>query len=493
MAKKSSSISSTYKVYGIGIALFWGISLKAVISTHVPVDAPTYDDIDILEAYQCAQATYRGLRPQSHDDLRSALALFENQKEKCEAPEWLLAEREILISPLLPAQFSVGVGLRNEESISLPGLDAEVTPNFPMRHGRPDFFGPNLWGEASVSGAVGQNFGLALSATPGGVVALEDSATFQGKAYLQEWNVKLGVGRWEVSAGRTALQVGGPKHGALLLSQGTKPLKLWKMALRPSFPLDGSSAFLGPFALETWFADAGDSAIGISGSKFWAIGLGARPFSFFEFSLLQLYQWGGVGAPTLNAKEILSMLYYSSDPELETKRQRQLLLDVAFWAPRHWVKGYGQILFGPLRFSEETGYLAGLWFPRLGGWEARIEYVTLGRLAYTHPVWTQGMSYEMTPLGHPIGPGGQAIYVDLGFPVWDGTRTALGAFYEARGEHRIEPAEFRVGGTVGLAKRWERLSLLFSGRYASIQNLFYQNGEKKQAFSFWATMIYSAF
>lgn len=474
----------------IFLSLIFSASSVAKISSNVPPESATYELIDRLEAFRCAQPTYRGLRPQSHFDLRNALGLFEKQKEACAAPEWLLAEREVLIRESLQNDVHGGIGLRHEDTIPLPGIDAAVTPNNPLRYGRPDFYGGNLWGELVVNAAAGETIGLAVSATPGFVVAADDYKRFDGKAYLHEWYLKVGYGRAEATLGRTALKVGGPRHGTLLLSDAAKPVNLWKVAVRPSLTLDGTGDFLGPFSFETWLADQG-SGVGVPNSKLWAIGLGARPFDSFEISVLQLNQFGGTGAPPLQASDALQMLYYSGDVRLDSLRQRQMLIDVALWAPSGFAKLYSQFHFESLQDLDGPSALVGLWLPRLGDWDARVEYARTVPSAYTHPFWTQGMTYQGTPLGHPVGPGGQALYLDLGLPVVGLWRPSLGGFYEARGERRAGVAEYRYGATAELVRRWGRIELSSQARYAHIRNQLFVVDEQTDSVSLWATLKYS--
>jgi len=459
----------------------------ARISANVPVDYANYSLIDRLEAYGCAQPTYRALRPQGHADLREAMGLREG-KDACEAPAWLLREREMLIRAQLQNDARVGLYVRNEDPLPLVGIDAAVQPTYPERQGRFDFYGPNLFGELTANAEAGDKVGLAASITPGWVGAFEDYGRLLGRFYLHEGYLKVGYERLELTYGRTALGLGSSPRGGLILGVAAKPLNLWKFAFRPSY----TATLLSAFTVETWLA-TNDPTTGIEDSKLWGIAVGARPFPFFEVTLLELYQFGGVGAPALEGKDYLPMLFYSNDAALQAKRQRNMAIDLGIWGPDHFVKGYGQFLFDELRNADEVSYLAGIWFPKLGEVEARLEWVSTAGKAYQHPVWTQGFTYQGTTLGHPLGADADGVYLDVGFPLDESSRLALSSWYERRGRSLASPLapEDRYGAGAGWTGRWTQTEVTLSARYFHLQNALYQAGQTDDAASVYFLIRYS--
>lgn len=450
------------------------------MSANVPADYLNYALLDRLEAYGCAQPTFRALRPQGQADLAQALTLPEG-KDGCEAPAWLLREREILLRRALQNDARIGLYLRHEDPLPLAGIDAAVEPTFPDRQGRFDYYGANLVGEMTANAEAGQNLGLAASVTPGFVAALEDYNKPLGRMYLHEGFLKVGYGRLELTYGRTALGFGSARHGGLLLGPAAKPLNLWKLGIRPDYASDRLSAF----SAETWIAN-NDPKVGVEDSKLWGIALGARPFPFVEITLLELYQFGGAGAPAMETRDYLEMLSFGNDPALRNKRQRTGGVDLGLWGPNHFIKAYGQLMFDS---SDNLSYLGGLWFPKLGFVEVRAEYASTATTAYQHPFWTQGLTYQGTTLGHPLGPDADGAYLDVGFPVDDQSHLSVGGWYERRGL-TVTP-ENRAGAGATWIGRWIQTEVTLAARYFHVENALNVSGQGDDAASFLMTIRYS--
>src|SRR5262249_23762565 len=143
----------------------WG---KARVSSNVSSSSELYEDLDRLEAYGCAEPTFRALRPQSYFDLHDAIPEIKpDQADPCTtAPAWLLKERAILMKPTPSADLVSEAYFTHNDSTPLLGLEASVTPLYPFREGRPLFNGPNLYNELSVMGEAGKEVGLAFGVTP---------------------------------------------------------------------------------------------------------------------------------------------------------------------------------------------------------------------------------------------------------------------------------------------------------------------------------------
>lgn len=434
------------------------------------------------------------MKPQGHADVREALAIGDG-RDPCTAPPWLQREREILFRPLAQNDARVALVAIEDDPTRLNGIDAYVLPVRPLSQGRPEFPGVNLIGEFLANAEAGQDSGIALSATPGLLLALQDYKDGRGRFYLHEGYIKVGYRRVELTFGRVGLSVGSPAHGSLFLSRATKPLNLWKLTLRPS----ASAQLMSAFSIDTWLADQG-ALSGVAGSKLWGISVGARPFPFVEVTVVQLYQFGGVGSPSLDGNDLLSMLAYSGDPALDSKRQRSLGIDVGIWGPSNFVKLYGQAFFDRITSSDrwlssEMATLVGVWFPKLGEGEARLEYVHVPAGVYTHSYWTQGFTVQGTPLGHPVGPDGEGVYLDIGLPVSQDWRPGISFEYTTRGKSLSGTTrpEVRYGFGLELRRRWEQTELLAEGGYTSVRDKGYQVGPVANAFSTSALLRYSFF
>lgn len=477
----------------------------AKVSTSVTPSHPAYDVIDRLEARRCAYATYRGMAPQSYADLRAAVDVGEappddeeNPEAHCDLPRWLRKERDILLRGQ-PAEVTATALLLKDDEIALPRIDARVTPSYALREGRPFFNGPNLDLSFTVSGSAGRNdVGLAFGVTPAFVAGLREYDYVNGRFYLHEGYVKLAYKWAELGFGRVARRFGQTAHGSLLLSGAAKPLSAVELRVRPHL-LGKPFGFLGPFTFDTWVSDT-DEGSGIADARLWGVALGMRPATWLELTVMELYQLGGTGVPSVSLGDVFKMLFYGGGSDLEAKRQRALGLGLAFWGPENVFKLYVQAYFDSLSspsdwFSDEVSPLVGLWFPRLGNAELRLELVHTVQGAYRHAKWTQGLTYKGTTLGHPIGPDADGAYLDIGFPPVADFRPAIGVSYEARLKHPLagQATDTRYGLSLELRKRWVRTELALIGRYTHVLNDHYVPQADNDLGAAYASLKYAFF
>lgn len=463
------------------------------VSASVPVSSPAYSMIERLESWGCALSTFRGVQPQSYADLVAAITLPEGAE--CAAPEWLMRERELFLQPKLPSDGKLSLLVGND-SLPLQGIQAQVHPVYPLQEGRTAFDGVNLYGELTASAEAGKNFGIAVLATPGFLFALDDYRHLDARFYLAEGYVKLGYKRAEILFGRQELSFGDATHGSLALSKAAKPLDLVKFTVRPHV-LPSLLSYLGPTTLETWFAGMGDAG-GIKNSKMWGIQFGMRPFTFLEFALLQMYQIGGDGIPGLHTSDFLKMLFYSNDPSLSGKRRESMATHLGIWGPSRTFKLYQQFFanrLGPFgdSLSNDLGVLVGLWLPRLGQGELRIEYVHTPPGLYSSPLYRQGWSNENTPIGCPLGSDAEGLYLDFGLPPLSEFRPTVSFSYESRNRNpaRGTMTEWRYGIGGQIQKRWDKLDWLLGIEEQYSTNDRYIAGIQRNALSVISTLRYS--
>lgn len=447
----------TKRILCLCASIFFGSPFAgAEISPYVPPFSGAYETVERLEALGCAFPTLRILGPQSFLEMKSAVD-WDPQTTQCKAPSWLLDERELLMRGALPVEFrSDGYGAFDDR-VALPGISASVVPMFPLRENRPVFTGINVSNEAFLSGRAGGNeLGYAGAITPGFYGGYDStSGHLLGRFYIQEMYLKLGYGFSEFTFGRYARRFGDARHGNLLFSGATAPLDTLEYTLRP-LVLPGAMSALGPISLRTWLGNQGNDT-NVAGTRLWGIELGVRPFHWWELGVIELFQFGGVGAPALGLGEILSMSAFGGG--LADRRHASVGIATSFWGPAHRAKLYGQVLWNRIGDTVDApfSYQAGLWFPSLGGFDARFEYVKTARAAYQHSFWTQGLSYAGSTMGHPIGPDGEGLYADFGLPpiaTW--WRAEVGALMETRGQSYTgtQTPESRMGGSVSFGRRW---------------------------------------
>ena len=503
---------------------------QAQVSTFVPSESNLYDIVDRLEALGCTSSSqYRSFHPMDYADLQ---VVFEGAAEeespqneesedggenqtdendpdaprvrrsfpRCQAPDWLMMEKELLRRPVFANTVSVSPLVSSPDAVSLIGIEGAVTPLFPNRAARLTYPGGDLYNEIFINAQTGKSIGIGLSATAGWMGALENWVTPLGRFYLQEGYVKLGYRQLELTYGRLALRVGSSPHGSLLFSGATKPMDLIQFGVRPH-RVGGILGFLGPMTLQSFLSWQGDTAFR-TGSQFVGLLFGFKPLDFWEHTFVELFQFGGVGAPALTASDFFNMFLYSGSDDLALKRQRGFLWDQALWIPGYLFKLYSQVYFETLDTSsggtlgDLVSFSAGVWFPKLGKADLRAEYVRTSPTAYENPSWKQGFTYAKTPLGHSLGPDAEGIYADLGLPPLLNWRPVLNFAYEARGKAVLikpQATEVRYMGGLEIRRRFLRTDLSLQGRYGFVTNQNYVSGVQGSIGGFYGTLRYTFF
>lgn len=464
----------------------------AKVAVYVPTGLPTYGFVEKLEAYGCAKPTLRVLAPLSHPELQSAL--ISDEKAECQAPEWLLLEREVLKFPIQPGEVKVRL-VTEYDRVPLLGQDASAHVPFNQLEGRTSFSGQQIYGEVFLGSQGGQDFGFAASITPGFVGALDDTSHLQGRFYLHEGYLKVGYHQVELLYGRLHPEFGYTQHGSLFLSHDSKPQNMIKFSVRPHL-LGTPFYLLGPFSFETWISGLGDASTRAD-SKLWASAIAFRPWTFLELGWLHAVQFGGAGAPSLEFNDVLKTFFYSRAPALDQKRRESTAFHFGIWGPKKIAKVYTQLFFnqpGAVSgwLADDMALLAGLWFPKMGEAELRLEYVHVPPAIYAHSVWRQGWSTDGTSLGHGIGSDGEALYLDLGLPPISTWRPTLSFAYEARNRSELTglAMESRFGGGVKALKRWDKMELGAELKYQSITNFHYSLGENRNAIDLYTELRY---
>jgi hypothetical protein len=475
--------------------LFCQYEARATISNDVPPILPNAGWVDRIEAYGCSARTFRAFQPQSHGDLLEALMVYADAD--CAGPEWLLSEREILGRSYLQSEARAFALIANDRPLSLLGLAAQVDPFQSIREGRRAFSGSSIYGELNLNTQLvqGQEWGVVVSATPGFVMAYENSSSMSGDFYFQEGYLKAGYRRTELVFGRVPERFGEAKNGNLILSGAHRPINMLKLAVRPHWIKPVS--FFGPVAFQTWVGNDG-SEVGRKEARLWAVQLGMRPFTFFEWGFLNLMQFGGIGSPGLDFGDYFSMLGGSQDPLLKEKRHQSYATHMAFWGPKQTVKIYNQLFFGSLGrleewFSRDVSWLIGIWFPKLGKGDARLEMVNTQNSAYSDSRWTQGWSNSESPLGHPLGNSAQGIYLDFSLPQLENWRPQIGFSFESRNRDKLLGLEneIRWSSSLTAIKRFQIMELNLQIKAQRIENRNYLKHEPELEAGAFAFLRYS--
>lgn len=443
--------------------LFWFLSQNALgaISNYVPPLLPNADFVDRIEAYSCSAKTFRAFQPQSHGDLLEALMVY--SEANCSGPDWLLEEREILGRSYLQSEARVFALVSSEKPLDLLGQEASVDPFQSLREGRRAYGGSQIYSEMNLNSQMVSHgdWGLALSVTPGFLLAHQNTSSLFNQFYLQDGYVKAGYRRTELVFGRVYERFGEAKYGNLILSGAHKPVDMVKFAVRPHWikPL----SFLGPVTFQTWIG-SDKSELGRRGSQLFATQIGLRPFTFFELGFLNLMHRGGEGSEALSSSQ----------------GHQSTASHLALWGPGQGFKLYNQLFFGKLGRLEnwliqDMSYLVGLWFPKVGAGDIRFEWVNIRDNAYSDIHYSQGWTYSGSSLGHPVGNSGQAFYLDFSLPVIEKWRPEVGVSLEERNRSKLSGLlkETRVSFSLGAVKRFRATELDLQLKAQRIENRNY--------------------
>lgn len=454
---------------------------------YVPSHSEFYKDIDLLTSWGCGRPALSSFRPLDHEYLVSRLNRDTEEKE-CGAPEWLMQKANVL-GARLPGEAKSLLVFSYQNVIPLLGLDAEVSPQFADREGRSVVDGANLYLELQLHTAIQKKWTIGLSATPGWLVNFQDYQNLYGKFYLQEGYLKLGYERLGLSWGRMALRFGESVHGNLLFSDATKPVDQVQLFIKPS--VSGASDPFSQLTLGAMLGFGKENAFR-SSSRFLSVWAGTRLFDLFEISWMEILQFSGSGAPSIETSDLVRSLLGASDDDLITRRQKAMAFSFSLWEPGYRAKFYHQVYIDGYD-SSIPSFLVGLWFPHLGPIELRAEYVKTADKAYQNPIWRQGLTYDKSPLGSPLGSDGEGVYLDLGIPDFYQIFPEITLSYESRSgtlSTRDFTAEKRygLGGRIGIP--WGKTQLTLGSQYTMIDNAYLVRGQSAYSFLFLTQLSY---
>lgn len=380
----------------------------------------------------------------------------------------------------------------HQDALALPGIEATVLPTFPLRGGKPTFLGANLFLEGEISGMTGREWGLAYGVHPGWVGAVENYQSLLGRFFLQEGYVKVGYRRAELLYGKLQSKFGDAKHGNLLLSGANLPVTQFRFTLRPH-RLPSPFSFLGPTTFDTWVGNQ-EATTGPAGARLWSVSIASKPFSWLEFGITELFNFGGSGRSDLELGELAATLFYVGSASLDLKRHRMMVWNLGVWWFQKRMKSYFQ--FGFENLGDTPDLLVGVWFPTIStnGMDLRLEYVRTAPSAYRSTLWPQGFTNAGGTLGHPLGPDAEGVYLDLGLPI-DLWRPGLLFSVEARNLNRYSNTETEKRFAFGaeLSRRFEKWEVFGAMRYTYATNFQFQAARATSVFVGTGGVRYSFF
>ena len=244
---------------------------------------------------------------------------------------------------------------------------------------------------------------------------------------LIEGYLKLKFNNVALRFGRESLWWGPGYHGTMLLGNNAAPLDQVRISTAEPIVLPGFLHALGPTRMELLMARL-ESNRDYPNALLGAWRLDISPLPYLELGAARVVQFGGRGRSRLRVVDYPQAFIRSSDLGDSKFNTNQLYsldatlrlhdVDRVFPLSRD-LSLYAEIgvddtccenVIWPLR----PAYLVGLYLPNLFGRsdsELRIEWAATTSFSFTHGIYTDGYSYEGSPLAHYIGAQGEELYI----------------------------------------------------------------------------------
>ncbi|UCG78072.1 MAG: capsule assembly Wzi family protein [Nitrospirota bacterium] len=389
-------------------------------STFVPVGDDTYEYLSILEAEGVITSGMLSARPIS----RSEVVRLINEADERSADRSLFI-RSIVRS--LKDRYSDDIsGGYYFKALDSAGMEYSYADN------DPDGFVYNNDGYGPVKGS-----NLRINA----VTRLEHrnySFYFEPEFRLSDDESILTLGRMygafmfgklEIQAGKDSQWWGPGYHGAILLSNNAEPFTMVKLGNSTPFRLPWVFRHIGDTRI-TFFATRLEEDRAVPEPFLWGMRFDFKPSRYFEFGIHRTALLGGEGRSSDLDTWWRSFLGEGEHVAGEPGDQRGGL-DIKFSVPlsSQPFQVYGEVIgedsVGVL--PEEFGFLAGLYLPRVSGFERlalRIEYSdnywdlrNEPNVFYSHHLYTTGYTYDGEWVGHHMGSDSTDMFIQISYLV----------------------------------------------------------------------------
>ncbi|MDT8396934.1 MAG: capsule assembly Wzi family protein [bacterium] len=429
----------------------------APVSASVPLDSWVYPALDKLSALGLIESALQGSRPYSRSETARQVREAMDRSQAHPAPtvagelvERLRTEFNAELSeqtssdkpgywkPLRELQIQ-GI-FRDGESTSYAGsgIDAAQFPlntnNYGLRYEDGGSVQAILSTDARFLGR------FLLEYRPVVLVNKEgdlDIRTLTGRA-------ALGLGPFEISAGRQALWWGQGRHGSLVLTNNAQPLDMLRVTTPSPVQLPWIFRYLGPFSFDAFWSKLEENR-DVPEPYFAGLRVNMKPLPWFELGASRTVTFGGEGRPDVAWDEFITILGGKNLAGDEDTSNNLAAIDARIRIPFLW----DAEIYGELGGEDEAGqfisrkaFLVGIYLPRLepsGRISLRVEHADLSTIDFERPVWyrhsqyTSGYTHKGQILGHHTGGDSRDTYAEftVRFPRAD---LRLSLDYERRGE-----------------------------------------------------------
>ena len=407
---------------------FLALPSPASVSTNVPLNHWSYNAIEKLANYGLIDSSMLTTKPLSRLEMarhvgqaKDALDLME------EAPEILTAILARLTREYRGELIQLGVldGSYGESSLKpledpyVKYLYASKTPELENRRG--DIFrrGSNYRAGFAARANLFDTFAFYLHPEYAG--ASEGGSDVD----LIEGYGKVGVGPFELEAGRDSLWWGPGHHGSILMSNNARPFDMLKITNPQPIILPWIFRAVGPVRAE-WFLTQLEKDRDFPHAKLSGIRVNIKPHPYVEFGASRVVMFGGQGMPGLDFFDYFKPLAALSEQAQNNQLagfdsslliplpKNRLLRSIKLYAD---AAGEDEAGFFPTKWGDLLGVQFNDIF-KTGRTDLRIEYADdivpgYPNVFYTNSVYTSGYTYEGRVIGHHMGTQARDLVLQL--------------------------------------------------------------------------------
>jgi len=420
----------------LALLTFLELLSPASVSTNVPLGHWSYDAVEKLANYGLIDSSMLTIKPLSRLEMARHVGQALDALELMDdAPEVLRAILERLTREYRGELIQLGVlegtyggsRLKPLEDPYVKYLYAGKTPELENRRGDTFRRGSNYRAGFASRGTLWDTFAFYLHPEYAGAAEGDNDVD------LIEGYGKMGLGPFELEAGRDSLWWGPGHHGSMIMSNNARPFDMIKVSNPQPILLPWIFRVLGPVKAE-WFLARLEADRDYPHANLTGLRVNIKPHPLVELGASRVALFGGHGTAPLDFfdyfRPLLTTARYGEQEADGTNGADQIAgLDGSLLIPlprngllrsvKFYADAAGEDAGGV--FPYKWGNLWGVQFNDLfktGRTDLRIEYaddIVPGHpyVWYTHTVYTSGYTYEGRVIGHHMGPEARDLFLQL--------------------------------------------------------------------------------
>ncbi len=435
----------------IGLALLISVPVSAfaAVSNTIPLDSWVYPALEKLQGVGLVDSAMQGARPFTRLEVARQV-LEAKAKISTASPPLVVFELLGRLESFLGDELSDGADggsyfkplrelrfdyiLQNGEDTYIAGTNARQYSLNTNNNGIN--YGEHHNGQLIFESEARLAKYFLLSARP--LIEFQEGGA-GASVHLLQGKAALGLGAFEISAGRQSLWWGQGRHGSLVLTNNAKPLDMVRITNPSPLILPWIFKYLGPFRFDVFWSELESDRV-VPEPYLGGLRLQFKPLPWLEIGASRVVMFGGEGRPSIDWDEFVTVLGGKNLAGDEDSSNSVAALDARLRLPFLW----GAEVYGEYGGEDEAGYffsktawLAGLYLPYLepsGRLSLRLEYTDLSNnVWYRHSAYRSGYTYEGKLLGHHAGGAAKDAFAELQLLLPRGLTLGFGADYEQRG------------------------------------------------------------